>query len=1143
MDAELRFRDLVEQVTEYAIFFLDSDGHIASWNRGAQRIKGYLPHEVIGRHFSIFYRPEDLWKCEHELQVAARDGRIEDEGWRVRKDGTLFWANVVITCLHGPDGKITGFAKVTRDLTERKSAEEKLRVSEERFRLLIEGVKDYAIFMLDPRGNVATWNSGAELIKGYTSEEIIGRHFSVFYEEPERLAGKSEQELAIAVRDGRFEEEGYRVRKDGTRFWANVVLTAVHNSARELIGFAKITRDLTERRQAELEKARLAQRARERLHALAALSEGLTAASALEDVARVVVEDGRRFARADVCTLHLWNAPGDTLELLAERGVTPELLDAIRSIGPASENPYYGIGVGIAPEAWVETEQEYEEKAPALARMPSSEPRARAFACLPLVAEGRTLGMLGIGFYEPRHFTDNEREFIGIVARQCAQAIARARNLEALRRTLNTADELRASLLTTLRSIGDGVIATDATGRITLMNSVAECLTGWTESQAQGKPLEEVFRIVNEHTRETVTSPVQKVLETGAIVGLANHTVLLARDGREVPIDDSGAPIRAPGGPIAGVVLVFRDVGDRKHEESRRNILGEVTAALGQSLDYETTVAGIPGLLVPQIADWCAVDLVVDGARPRRLAIRHVDPRKMALAQEIAERFPTPADASAGIAQVLRSGVPELNEHVPDSLLQARAHDAEHLELLRSLGLRSSLIVPLAARGRVLGALTFGYAESGRHYSREDLPFAQDLGRRCAAAIDNARLYQAEQRARRDADLANRSKDEFLAVVSHELRTPLNAILGWSKLLSRSDFDERRRAAAIETVERNAVAMAQLIEDLLDMSRVVSGKLRLNVQRAVLAQMVEVAVESVRLSASAKGVALRLDFDPTAPDMVGDPTRLQQIIWNLLSNAVKFTPKGGEITVELRHVESHLEVTVTDTGRGIEAEFLPHVFDAFRQGQSSTTTSRGGLGLGLAITKQLVELHGGRIEARSDGPGRGATFTVGFPVLPTSVADAPPPSLAPESAPPVADLAQLEGLRVLVVDDDDDARVLLTSILEGYGCRVRSASNVTDALDLFAKKTPDVLISDVAMPGGDGYELIRRVRALSREEGGDVPAAAITAYARPEDRSRLLNAGFSIHLPKPVDPAEVLAVVSTLTRFTHRRETPVTPES
>lgn len=1140
--SELRFRDLVEQVTEYAIFFLDPDGHIASWNRGAQRIKGYLPHEVVGRHFSIFYRPEDLWKCEHELEIAARDGRIEDEGWRVRKDGTLFWANVVITCLHASDGSISGFAKVTRDLTDRRSAEERLRVSEERFRLLVEGVKDYAIFMLDPSGHVATWNSGAELIKGYTSDEIVGRHFSLFYEEAERRAGKSEQELAAAVRDGRFEEEAYRVRKDGTRFWASVVLTAVHNSARELIGFAKITRDLSERREAELERARLAERARERLHALAALAEGLTAALTLDEVARVIVEDGRIFTRADICTLHLRSPRGDALELFAERGVSPELLRALEHIGPESDNPFHGIGIGSAPEVWVESKEDYERQAPANASLPTWEQSARAFACLPLVAEGQTLGMLGIGFYDARRFSDNEREFIGIVARQGAQAIARARNLEALRRTLTTADELRASLLATLRSIGDGVIATDAHGRVTLMNSVAEALTGWPEAEARGQHLEDVFRIVNEHTREKVTSPVQKVLETGAIVGLANHTVLLARDGREVPIDDSGAPIRAEGGPINGVVLVFRDVGDRKHEESRRNLLAEVTTALGQSLDYELTIAGIPRLVVPRIADWCAVDLVVDGGtRPKRLAISHADPQKLALVQALAERYPEPPDATSGITQVLRSGRPEVYQDVPDSLLEALAEDAEHLRLLRAVGLRSALVVPLAVRDRVLGALSFGYAESGRTYTAEDLPFAQDLARRCAVAIDNARLYQAEQRARREADLANRAKDEFLAVVSHELRTPLNAILGWSKLLSRKDFDERRRASAIETVERNAIAMAQLIEDLLDMSRVVSGKLRLNVQRAVLAQIVEAAVESVRPSASGKGVALHLDFDPTAPDMVGDPTRLQQIVWNLLSNAVKFTPKGGIIYVGLRHVDSQLEVTVRDTGRGVEAAFLPHVFDAFRQGQSATASSRGGLGLGLAITKQLVELHGGRIEAKSEGPGRGATFTALFPILPSSLTEAAPASLAPESAPPPSDLAQLAGLRVLVVDDDDDARELLTSILEGYGCRVKSASNVPEALELFAERTPDVLISDVAMPGADGYELIRRVRTLSREEGGDVPAAAITAYARPEDRSRLLNAGFSIHLPKPIDPAEVVAVVSTLTRFMHRRETPVTP--
>ncbi len=1139
--SELRFRDLVDQITEYAIFFLDPDGHIASWNRGAQRIKGYAPRDVIGRHFSIFYRPEDLWKCEHELEVAKREGRIEDEGWRVRNDGSLFWANVVITCLRSPDDEVIGFAKVTRDLTERRNAEDRLRASEERFRVLVEGVKDYAIFMLDPTGYVATWNIGAQHINGYTSEEVVGRHFSLFYEASEVAAGKCERELATATRDGRFEEEGVRLRKDGSRFWASVVITALRNSVGELLGFAKVTRDLSERRVAELERARLAERARARLHALAALSEGLTAALSVEQVARVIVEDGRIFARADICTLHLRDTAGTTLELVAERGCSPDIVRLIERLGPDSGNPFYAIGTGAAPETWVETHEAYEEQAPQIARAPSVGPRAQSFACVPLVAEGRTLGMLGIGFYAPQRFSANERDFIGVVARQCAQALARARNLSALRQTLATADELRASLLTTLRSIGDGVIATDAVGAVTLMNSVAEALTGWTEAEARGRKLEEVFRIVNEHTRATVTSPVQKVLETGAIVGLANHTVLIAKDGRETPIDDSGAPIRSGEGPINGVVLVFRDVAARKHEEARRDLLAELTKALGESLDYETTIARIAELAVPRLADWCAVDLVVDGETlPKRLAVAHTDPEKMAIARELAEKYPPPPDAPSGVPHVLRTGESELFASVLPEAMESHAKDAEHLRLTRALGLSSVMIVPLAIRGRVLGALSLAYAESGRSYTSDDVHFAQELARRCAVAIDNARLYQGEQRARRDADLANRAKDEFLAVVSHELRTPLNAILGWSKLLSRPEFDERRRGAAIETVERNAIAMAQLIEDLLDMSRVVSGKLRLNVQRAVLAQMVEAAIESVRPSAQAKGITLQLELDPAVPEIVGDPTRLQQIIWNLLSNAVKFTPKGGQIAITLRRVDAQLEVTVTDTGRGIEPSFLPHVFDAFRQGKSATATSRGGLGLGLAITKQLVELHGGRIEARSPGLGAGATFAVFFPILAdTAVEQAAPPSIPPESAAASVDTAQLEGLEILVVDDDDDARVLLASILDEYGCRVRSASSVTEALQLFAEQAPDVLISDVAMPGADGYELIRQIRALSRERGGDVPAAAITAYARPEDRSRLLNAGFSIHLPKPIDPAEVVAVVSTLTRFTHRRETAV----
>jgi PAS domain S-box-containing protein len=256
--SDLRFRELVDQVTDYAVFFLDTDGHIASWNRGAERIKGYRPIEVIGRHFSIFYRPQDLWKCEQELRVAIQEGRVEDEGWRVRKDGTLFWANVVITSVRDEQGHLIGFGKMTRDLTERRQAEEQLRQSEERFRQLVASVRDYAIFMLDPAGRVATWNAGAERIKGYRADEIIGQHFSRFYPPAEVLAGKPDYELEVAGREGRFEDEGWRLRKDGTRFWANVVITALRDASGRLTGFGKVTRDLTERHRLEEERLQLA---------------------------------------------------------------------------------------------------------------------------------------------------------------------------------------------------------------------------------------------------------------------------------------------------------------------------------------------------------------------------------------------------------------------------------------------------------------------------------------------------------------------------------------------------------------------------------------------------------------------------------------------------------------------------------------------------------------------------------------------------------------------------------------------------------------------------------------------------------------------------------------------------------------------
>ncbi len=1138
---EERFRVLVEQVSEYAIFLLDPTGHVATWNRGAERIKGYRADEIIGQHFSKFYPAEDKWKCQPELELATRDGRVEDEGWRLRKDGSRFWANVVITCLRDPQGAVIGFAKVTRDMSERKRAEEALRQSEERFRLIVDNVKDYAIFMLDLNGVVATWNAGAERINGYRPEEIIGQHFSKFYPAEDISAGKCEMELERALADGRFEDEGWRVRKDGSRFWANVIITCLRDPSGQAVGFGKVTRDLSERKEAEEQRLRLGQLARERMHLLAELSEALAGALSIEQVGRVVAEKGTELAQADTCTLHLLDENGSRLVLLAQHGCNPALLERIRSVSRESGNPTFAIGVGEAPAAWVETTEQYEAFWPELARTPVEGPRARAFWCMPLVAEGRTIGALGVGFHEPRSFESEEREFVVTFARQCAQALARARRLDAERAAAALAERLRASLATTLRSIGDALIATDAYGAITLMNGVAESLTGWTEAEARGKPLPEVFRIINEHTRATVVNPVNKVLETGGVVGLANHTLLITRDGREIPIDDSGAPIRGERDAIEGVVLVFRDVSERKRDESRRGFLADATSALAESLDYELTVSRVAELAVPRLADWCAVDVVAEGEqRPKRLAVAHVDPAKVELARELERKYPSRLSGGHGVANVLRSGQAELYPHIPDEVLESLCVNAEHLRLARALGLRSAMIVPLSARGRVVGAMSFVFAESNRAYNEEDLPFAQELAQRCANAIENARAYRAEQQARRSADVANRAKDEFLAVVSHELRTPLNAIMGWAKMLTTRDLDEWRVKGALETIERNAVAMAQLIEDLLDMSRVISGKLRIEVQQVELARVVEAAVDSVRPAALAKGIELAPVLDTSVPPIMGDPTRLQQIVWNLLSNAVKFSSKGGRVDVVLRKTGSSLEMIVADNGRGIAPEFLPNVFEPFRQEDASPSRSRGGLGLGLAITRQLVELHGGQISAHSEGEGRGARFSVLLPisaVMPAQErAERGGRRFRTESR--FDSPEHVRGLRVLVVDDDDDARRLVASILEECGCLVITASNVEEAFRKFTEILPDLLLSDIGMPGEDGYDLIRKVRALPRNAGGDVPAAALTAYARPEDRRAMLNAGYSIHLPKPVEPAELVAVVATLSRFIARQDRP-----
>lgn len=441
--------------------------------------------------------------------------------------------------------------------------------------------------------------------------------------------------------------------------------------------------------------------------------------------------------------------------------------------------------------------------------------------------------------------------------------------------------------------------------------------------------------------------------------------------------------------------------------------------------------------------------------------------------------------------------------------------------LLSSLGNISVLERPVRVTTLLSVVRTAIRARSRQYQSRDHL-------------VEREQLLASERRARSDAERASRIKDEFLATLSHELRTPLSAVLGWAQILATGATNETDVREGVKIIERNARAQKQIIEDLLDMSRIISGKIRLDVQPVDLAEVVQSAADTVHPAADAKEIRIKLILDPLAGKVSGDPNRLHQILWNLLNNAVKFTPKGGLVQVLLERVNSHLTLSVLDSGEGIDQEFLPYVFDRFRQANASITRKHGGLGLGLAIVKQLVELHGGSIRAMSAGPGLGSSFIVRLPLRAIHASVEKGDSVAPYVEPNLHAIelndVSISGIRVLIVDDEPDARALLKRLLEDKGAVVIVCTSAPEAMDSLKTEKPDVIVSDIGMPHEDGYSFIRRVRKQPHDCGGGIPALALTAYARAEDRVTAIVAGFQHHLTKPVEPAEFIAVVASLAR-------------
>ena len=441
------------------------------------------------------------------------------------------------------------------------------------------------------------------------------------------------------------------------------------------------------------------------------------------------------------------------------------------------------------------------------------------------------------------------------------------------------------------------------------------------------------------------------------------------------------------------------------------------------------------------------------------------------------------------------------------------------------LPVRSYLAVPVKGRsGDVIGGLFFGHPSVGR-FSEQHERLAVGVASWASVALENARMYMSAQEA-------SRIKDDFLASLSHELRTPLNAILGYARMLRSGIVAPDRREKAIETIERNATSLTQIVEDVLDISRIVSGKIRLNVQPVDFPDIVRSAVDAVTPAADARGVRIETVLDPEAAPVSGDPERLQQILWNLLSNAVKFTNRGGRVQVRLERVNSHVEVGVSDTGIGISPEFLPHVFERFRQADAGIARERGGLGLGLSIARQLTEMHGGTIEAFSGGVDQGTTFRLKIPLMIVHPIRNEAPRVHPRSGGIAGTTAvpNLDGLSVLAVDDEADALSLVSDVLQAAGARVTTARSADDALVRLDADVPDVIVADLGMANVDGFQFIGRVRRHSNSRVREIPAAALTAYARAEDRMRALRAGFQIHLAKPIDPAELVTTIAALAK-------------
>jgi PAS domain S-box-containing protein len=1073
-----QLRLLVEGAKDYAIFLLDPQGRVASWNPGAERIKGYRADEIIGQHFSRFYPQEAIergWPA-HELKVAAAEGRFEDEGWRVRQDGSQFWANVVITALKDERGRLLGFSKITRDMTARKQAEENARrlleeatarrVAEENARLIQEqrerlhvtlaSIGD-AVISTDSQGRVTFLNPVAEELIGWKTDEAVGRSLSDVFHIVNQATGRPVENPALrALEDGKIvglANHTVLIAKDGTERPIEDSAAPIRDAEGNILGSVLVFRDVSDKKRDE-----------ERLKTSEARKSAIFGTAL--DCIITMDHEGR--------VVEFNPAAEKTFGYNRDQVIGQELCELII---PTSLRQNHRLGMarylatGDGPVLGKRLEL------PAL-RADGTE--------IPV-----ELAVTRISTDGPPMFTAYLRD---ITDRNQAEQALRASE----QRFRQLADAM-PQIVWTARPDGNidylnrrwteftglpQTVSNEGWSLILHPDERQQANQRWAASVESGAPFEMEMRLLDRH---------HQTYRWHLIRTVAVH-------------DEAGKVTRWFG--------TGTDIQEQKRAEASSRYLAEASAALASVVDYESTLQKVANVAVPYFADWSAIDVVNDDQSLRRLAVAHQQAEKISLVHQLMREYPPDPQSPGGAAAVLRTGKPEMISEITDDMLVQAARDERHLGLIRSLGLKSYMCVPLVVSGNALGVLTFATAESGRRYTDADLALAMDLAHRAGVAVENTRLYQAL----READ---RRKDEFLATLAHELRNPLAPIRNSLEILKIPRVDAATAQQTRDMMERQVHHLVRLVDDLLDVSRVMRGKIELRKEPVELASVLARAVETAKPLIEVQGHRLEISVSQESLLLDADPVRLAQVVGNLLTNSAKYTEANGHIWLTAQREGDRAVLRVRDTGIGIAPDMLSHVFELFVQADHASTKAQGGLGIGLTLVKNLVEMHGGNVEAHSAGLGKGCEFVVRLPLV--AVRSEKPGD--EEIAEPNQDTPK-SGLRLLVVDDNRDAALSLALLLRLQGHEVRVANDGPSALEIASTFRPSVIFLDIGMPRMDGYEVARRLRQQSGLENSVL--VALTGWGQKEDRRRSKEAGFDHHLVKPAEAKGLEALLAEL---------------